>query len=375
LTAEKKFKVLLTGGGTGGHLFPAIAIGEKILEIVENSEIMMVGPGRKMESQALAGRRFQIATVNCQGIKGKSILAKLFAVSLLPLSMLSAMRHIFKFKPDIVVGVGGYVTGPVVMAAKFMGVPTCIHEQNSIPGMANKLLGKYVDRIMVSIPGSESYFPKNKVILTGNPIRHEIYELAKKRKQGYESERFKDENTFTLMIIGGSQGAHEVNNLTSSALVLIKDKLPEGFKVIHQTGNLDYQYINSFYLENKINADVSPFIKDMASNYGQAQLIISRAGATSLAELSAVGIAAILIPYPFAADNHQEKNANYLVQGGAAKLFLEKDLTAGILSERILELINNSMARNEMAKKSFDLAKIYAVEEIVKECRGLAGNV
>ena len=309
---SKPIRMLLTGGGTGGHLFPGIAAAEALCHRLPGSEVLFVGTRRKMDKTSLSRYGFATRSIHCLGIKGKNILSLLQALAVLPLSFLEAAYHILRFQPDLVLGVGGYVTGPVVAMARILGKPTVIHEQNSVPGLANKKLGLLVDRICLSLPGSEKYFPADKTVLTGNPVRSQILNLSRNPLEPGEKK------CLTIMVLGGSQGAHRVNELASEAVIRYKKTVSCDLKVIHQTGAIDEQMVRGRYAQAGIEAKVAPFFTDMAAYYAQADLLISRAGATTLAELAVLGKPVILIPYPFAADNHQEKNGRHYVMGGGA---------------------------------------------------------
>jgi UDP-N-acetylglucosamine--N-acetylmuramyl-(pentapeptide) pyrophosphoryl-undecaprenol N-acetylglucosamine transferase len=361
-TTQRPIRMLLTGGGTGGHLFPGIAAAESLCRRRPGSEVMFVGTHRKMDQQSLSRSGFATRSIHCLGIKGKNIPALLQAVAVLPLSFVEAAFYILRFRPDLVLGVGGYVTGPVVAMAKMLGRPTVIHEQNSVPGLANRKLGRLADRICLSIPGSESYFPSEKVVLTGNPVRTQILELAQGRQEsGLKSE-------VTVLILGGSQGAHRVNELVVEALIRYKQDAPQGLKVIHQTGVTDEDMVRSRYAEAGIEAQVAAFFTDMAVMYGQADLLISRAGATTLAEAAVLKKPAVLVPYPYAADNHQEKNGLYYVKGGGAIMFPERDLTGTMLADTVKQLAGDPKRRQEMAEAMGRLARPQAAEEIIDVC-------
>ncbi len=356
---------MVTGGGTGGHLFPGIAVADEFLHRFPDGKVMFVGTGGLIDKTALARKSYEIGVVNCHGLKGKSFAARLKSLIELPASLFAAMRVIRRFKPQLVLGVGGYVTGPVVLAAKMMGVATGIHEQNSIPGITNRILGKIVDRIFISIPGSEQSFPVLKTILTGNPVRHELVALGRKGAAGPPA------GPLTLLVIGGSQGAHRINELVPAALAGYRAELPEDFQVIHQTGVTDAELVRGAYARQGIKATVAPFIADMATVYRQADLVVSRAGATSLAELTVTRKPAILIPFPYAADNHQEKNGEFLVQGGAARMFIERELSAEVLGREIIDLVQNRGKREEMSEHAGRLARPAAAAAIVDECLAL----
>ncbi|MEA1935068.1 MAG: undecaprenyldiphospho-muramoylpentapeptide beta-N-acetylglucosaminyltransferase [Thermodesulfobacteriota bacterium] len=353
--------LVVTGGGTGGHLFPGIAVSEAFINRFPGSEMLFIGAGRSMDAKALSGRGLKTASISCHGLKGESGFSKIRTVLGLPFSLLQAAIIIRRFRPALVFGVGGYVTGPVVLAARLMGIATCIHEQNSIPGVANRVLGRFVDRIFVSIPGSESYFPREKTLLTGNPVRKELLaDRNSKAKKGV-----------TFLVLGGSQGARKVNELVKEALGKYKYKLPEGFSVIHQTGIHDESMVRDSYNRMGIQAKVSSFFKDMAEVYEDADFVVSRAGATTLAEIAVKKIPAILIPYPFAADGHQEKNGRYLVDGGAAVMFTEKNLNREILGKEIVSMLIDEKRRETMKAAAGKLAKPQAAETIVDNCLAL----
>jgi UDP-N-acetylglucosamine--N-acetylmuramyl-(pentapeptide) pyrophosphoryl-undecaprenol N-acetylglucosamine transferase len=350
-------RMIVTGGGTGGHLFPGIAVAEGILSSCPGSEIMFVGTERQIDQRTLAGRSFAVAAIRCQGLKGRGFGARLRTLAQLPLSLRQAAAIIRRFRPQLVFGVGGYVTGPVVLAARLQGIATCIHEQNSVPGLANRWLGRLVKRVFISIPGSDAYFPGGKTVLTGNPVRRELLVGTSPVSQGN-----------ILLVLGGSQGAHRVNTLVVEGLTASRDRLPAGFKVLHQTGAADEQWVAAAYRRSSIPAEVGAFFDDMTDRYRQATLVVSRAGATTLAELTVQGKPALLIPYPYAADGHQEKNAAYLVSGGAARMFREGELTGDKLVAQILELLADTALRGELAHRMTELARPEATDTIITEC-------
>jgi len=363
---SETLKLVITGGGTGGHLFPGIAVAEAIKAKIANSEVLFIGTDRQVDNQVLEGRSFKTAAIRCQGIKGKSPMAVVAALFQLLPALWKSLVIIRRFSPDLVLGVGGYVTGPVMLAARILGVPTCIHEQNSVPGLANRLAGKIVDRVFLSLPGSEAYFPAGKTVLTGNPVRAEILTVR-------DSEKV-DRVGPVLLVMGGSQGAHRVNQLVTESLALVKDKLPDHFRVIHQTGSRDEEMVRDIYNQEGIEAEVRDFFDDMASIYKQADLVISRAGATSLAELCVLGKAMLLIPFPYAADNHQEFNARMVVDRGGALMFKEFDLGAERLAEEMMVLLNDPERLREMGERAMEAAFPEATGSIVSECLALASR-
>jgi UDP-N-acetylglucosamine--N-acetylmuramyl-(pentapeptide) pyrophosphoryl-undecaprenol N-acetylglucosamine transferase len=364
---QEGLRLIVSGGGTGGHLFPGIAVAETFLANGAENKVLFIGTERHTDIRVLAGRNFQTASISCQGLKGKSVGARIKSLCQQPFSLLQAKQLIAKFKPDLVLGVGGYVTGPVLLAARLMGIATCIQEQNSVPGLANRIIGKFVDRVFISFPQSKRYFPKGKCMLSGNPVRKELINLIRLPKTQESAGE-------TLLVLGGSLGAHKVNMLVIEALEQIKQNLPEAFRVIHQTGKDDEQKVSQEYSRIRIDAEVAAFFDDMASVYKEADVIISRAGATTLAEMTVLAKPMVLIPYPYAADDHQRENGQFLVDGGAARMFVQGELEPKKLAEEIIELFSNAEKRKRMAEAARRLGKADAVDVIVKEIIALASG-
>lgn len=353
-------RLLLTGGGTGGHLFPAVAAAQALKLRQPDSEVLFLGTRRRIDTTTLAQYGFASGSIRSYGLKGKNVLELFKALAILPLSILQAMLAIRRFRPDAALGVGGYVTGPVMLAARLSGVPTIIHEQNSVPGMANRKLGRLVDTVCVSLPGSESYFPAEKTVLTGNPVRQNILELARTEPQPGDR--------FTLLVLGGSQGAHAINQLVCEACCSGNYPAVAKMTIIHQTGQNDCHWVDQQYRQAGINARVAPFFNDMTEVYRDADLLVSRAGATTLTELAVLGKPAILIPYPYAADDHQSRNAAYYAEGGGAVRLAEKELTAEQLAGVIGELAGDRQHLAAMASAMRRLAIADAAEKIVDVC-------
>jgi UDP-N-acetylglucosamine--N-acetylmuramyl-(pentapeptide) pyrophosphoryl-undecaprenol N-acetylglucosamine transferase len=355
-------RLLLTGGGTGGHLFPAIATAEAMCERFPGTRVCFVGTRRKMDAASLARYDFQVRAIHCQGLKGKGVVARLQSLLLLPLAMMEAMWQIVRFRPHLVVGVGGYVTAPVVVAAKLLGHPTLIHEQNSVPGLANRKLGALATRICLSLPGSESFFPPAKTVLTGNPVRRQILELARRQPVRAMGDRV------TILILGGSLGAHRVNELVVQALTDHGALLPVAREIIHQTGAADEQMVRSAYERAGISATVAPFFTDMAEIYGRSDILVSRAGATTLAELAVLGKPALLIPYPHAADDHQDKNGRHYARGGGALVLPEAELTGLKLAETLALIVGTPGRLQGMAGAMRAMGRPDATDRIVDVC-------
>jgi len=356
-------RLIVTGGGTGGHLFPGIALAAGMRERIEDCRVLFIGTRRQMDQDTLAAYDFELASIECMGLKGMGVGHKIRSVMQLPAAVLEARRILSAFRPDLVFGVGGYVTGPVLLSARLKGYPICIHEQNSVPGLANKILSRIADRIFISIPGTYP-FARNKTVLTGNPVRREIL-LAAGEKSLAEG------RGMTIAVLGGSQGAHGVNRLVADAAARIGSAVKIDIKWIHQTGKKDVNEVKSRYHDNGINALVSDFFHDMTTVYRQADLVISRAGATTLAELSVMGLPALLIPYPYAADNHQQTNALYYEQGGGAVTFREESLTGDKLAKEVVSLVSDPDRLRKMAADMKKMGRPDATEKIIDECLAL----
>lgn len=338
-----------------------MATAQEFLKQRPDTEVLFVGTKRKVDTKSLGAYGFANESIHCYGLKGKSPLELLKAVAVLPVSCLQAFIIIRRFKPDIILGVGGYVTGPVVVAAKSQGIPVVIHEQNSVPGLANRKLGKMADKVCLSLPGSGSEFPAEKILYTGNPVRSKILELAAKSVSPDKEKR-------TLLILGGSQGAQAVNRVVTEALCSFIDMELQQIRVIHQTGDRDEEQVRSAYQKRGVDALVAGFFMQMDEVYAQADLVVSRAGATTLSELAVLGKPTILVPYPFAADNHQEINGQYYVTGGGAVQFAQKELTAAQLGGTILGLMKNDEKLTTMGAAMKRLAFPDAAERIVACC-------
>lgn len=357
----KNIRLLITGGGTGGHLFPAVATAQQFQRQFPGTEVLFVGTRRKVDTGSLERYGFNSESIRCYGLKGKNPVDLLKAVAVLPFSYYQALKIIKRFQPDILMGVGGYVTGPVVAAGKNLGIPVLIHEQNSVPGLANRKLGRIANRICLSLPGSGTQFPEKKITYTGNPVRANILKLAGMTNVPRQSKK-------TLLILGGSQGARAVNTIVTKALSTFGEEMLSTMRVIHQTGDRDVDLVRETYRKIGIEAEVESFFTSMEKIYSEADLLVSRAGATTLSEIAVLGKPAILIPYPYAADNHQEKNGEYYVAGGGALQYREKEVVPKKLGKKIEELFADERTRAKMGAAMRKLAFPDAAEKIVSCC-------
>jgi len=325
-------RVVIAGGGTGGHLFPGIAIADAFRKRCPGSRILFVSSGRPLEEAVLAKTGFEKALIAVEGIKGKTPSARLRSVIKLPFGLSAAILLLIRFKPHLVIGMGGYSAGPVVMGAWLLRIPRVIHEQNRMPGMTNRMLAAFADRIYVSFEDTRLKAPAEKIRFTGNPVRAQILSALRGAQTGKAPSSSPDRR-FTVLIIGGSQGAHSLNMSVIEALAYFEE--PERYRFIHQTGEKDFEPVKAAYLKKKMACRVAPFFEDMAGLYREADLVVCRAGATTVSEVCIAGCAVIFVPFPQAADNHQVYNAEGISSAGAAELILQKDLSGKHLKDRI----------------------------------------
>lgn len=360
-------RFIISGGGTGGHIFPALAIANGLKKAVPDAEILFIGANGKMEMKRVPEAGYRIEGLDVYGIKRsfspKAIISNLKLPFLLLKTTRRAKQIIADFKPDIAIGVGGFASGPALKAADSMGIPTFLQEQNSYPGVTNKILSAHARKICVAYDGLEKYFPAEKIVKTGNPIRAEILNMQRKSDAAYEAFDFKKDKK-TLLVVGGSLGARTINQCMEKGL----DKLAEmGIQVLWQTGESFYKTISPELLARQNeNIKIVPFIRNMNDAYSMADIIVSRAGALAIAELCVVGAPTILVPFPFAAEDHQTKNAQALVDKGAA-IMIPDDKAAENLMLELVNLISDEEKCAEMGKSILKLAQPDAIDLIVEE--------
>jgi UDP-N-acetylglucosamine--N-acetylmuramyl-(pentapeptide) pyrophosphoryl-undecaprenol N-acetylglucosamine transferase len=357
--------IVIAGGGTGGHLFPGIAIAEEFIRRDGQAKVLFIGTKRGIESRMLASIGYELRTIDIEGVKGRGLKALLKGFYQIPQSMWQSRRILKKFRPGLVIGVGGYASGPAVLAAYLMGIPTAITEQNVMPGITNRILGKFADKVFVTYAETEKWFSRSKVILSGNPVRAQF--------AGGRALAGAEKNFRQLLIFGGSQGAAAINKSVLEMLPRLKEMKTE-IRILHQTGARDAETVRQAYSRYGINAEVTPFIVDMAGAYSLADLIICRAGATSLAEITAAGKAPILIPFPFAANDHQTKNARAMSAAGAAVTICESDLTGEKLFEAVADLLGDEKKLRAMEEQSAKLGNVGAAATIVDACLQLTAE-
>ena len=359
---------IIAGGGTGGHFFSGVAIADAVWAHDPDSQVVFVGTHNGIEGRTSERERLDIRYITVSGIKGKSLTARAVSMLRLPVALGQSMAILARVKPHVVLGVGGYASGPVLLAAWMMGIPTAVMEQNSVPGYTNSVLARLVDRVFVGFPEAAERFPGNKAVYTGNPIRRALGErLAQKGEAD-------GDDLFRLLAFGGSQGAHHLNTAMVDAVGHLSDEVRDRLRLVHQTGPAELEQVRQGYAD-KLEpgaVDAVPFIDDMASAYGAADLVICRSGALTVAELTTCGRAAILVPFPHAIYNHQEINARSLSDQGAARLMLDADLDGPRLAGLIEELAAAPGTRADMATQARALARPDAGDEVVRQCLELA---
>ncbi len=356
-------KVIISGGGTGGHIYPGISLAYEIKDRDIKNDILFVGTERGLESKLVPREGFKIVKIKARGIKRKLCFENLTAIIIFLLSLFQSYKIIKKYKPDLVIGTGGYVSGSVVLMAAILGVPTFVHEQNVIPGITNKLLSRITRATFLSFIQSKEYFSnKAKLIFTGNPIRF------KNIKQNTEREYKKynlDSSKKTILVLGGSKGAVSINRAVLGSIDFIKDAIKNNLQVLLISGQDDYDNIMGIVGENHKIFSVESYLHDIEKAYSLADLVICRAGATTLAEIVAYGLPAILIPYPYATQDHQGINAKIFEREGAAISILERDLSGEKLGQVLLDLLKNKDQLEMMAKKSRELSNVNSAKKIV----------
>ena len=348
-------RVLIAGGGTGGHLYPGIAVARELLRRHPDARITFAGTARGIEARVIPREGFELDTLRSAGLKATSIAARVRGMLLIPLSGLDAWSILSKRSPRLVIGVGGYSSGPVVAMAVLRGIPTLLLEQNAVPGLTNRLLAPVVSAAAVTFESTASYFGR-RAIVAGNPVRAEFV-------SEHVAPGVRDPGPPRVLIFGGSQGAHAINVAMVEAAPQLAAH-PGGLAITHQTGERDLELVRDGYRRAGIEARVEPFLFAMDREIKSADLVVSRAGATTLAELTVAGRAAVLVPLPTAADDHQRKNAEVLGQAGAVEVVEQKDLTGAALAARIVRLLDDPARLGRMAAAALTLGKPDAAKVI-----------
>jgi UDP-N-acetylglucosamine--N-acetylmuramyl-(pentapeptide) pyrophosphoryl-undecaprenol N-acetylglucosamine transferase len=359
MTNEEK-RVIIAGGGTGGHLFPGIAIARELKKRLDHLHIIFVVGKRKMEKDIVSDAGFETRSIDVEGMLGKGFLLRIRALFKVLIGSIQSLVIMRDFRPHLIVGVGGYSSGPVCLVAWLLGIPTAIHEQNSFPGLTNRILASLAKKVFISFEQSRRHFKRGNLFLSGNPVRDELVDLKPFPKG--------DNQRFVVLVMGGSQGARAINRALIAALKELKAAGLLPF-VIHQTGKADLGWVIDDYHALGLDGEVKAFIEDMASAYGRADLVICRAGATTIAELAALGKPSILIPYPSSAHKHQDINAGTLVAMGGADMILERDLGGSNLAEKIKRYMENREELNRMSSCALKAGRPRAREIIVEQLR------
>lgn len=352
--------VVIAAGGTGGHLFPAIALASELRRREEKSTIVFFGTGRELERRVLAREGFTLECIAARGVVGQAWWKAVKALCLVPVGVWQALHLLRKWQAALVIGIGGYTTPPVVVAAWLLRIPRVLLEPNAYPGLANRVLGPLATCVFLSFEAARTSFPRSRVVVTGTPIRRAF-------SAGDQPRPVASAPTRTLLVFGGSQGAQALNTAMIAAIPeLMQTARP--FRVIHQTGQADLERVRAAYDQAGFPADVTPFLDEMPETLRRADLVISRAGAVTIAELTACGKPAILVPFPHATHCHQDTNAAVMEAAGAARVIPQQQLTGSRLSEEVAALLRDGDRLREMGKRSAALASSHSAERIVDEC-------
>jgi UDP-N-acetylglucosamine--N-acetylmuramyl-(pentapeptide) pyrophosphoryl-undecaprenol N-acetylglucosamine transferase len=359
---------VIAGGGTGGHLYPGVAIARELVARRPGTTVTFAGTSRGIEARVVPREGFQLDMLRSAGLKGRSGMALLRGVAMLPASAWDAWRILSRRQPHLVIGVGGYSSGPVVMLAALRRIPTLLAEQNAVPGLTNRLLSRFVGAAAVSFESTVSFFGRRGFV-AGNPVRPEFFAGDEGNEGAHEGADGATRRT-KVLIFGGSQGAHAIN----VAMVEAAPRLAAagGVDITHQTGERDVELVRRAYQDAGLAARVEPFLYAMDREMKSADIVVSRAGATTIAELTAAGRAAILVPLPTAADDHQRKNAEVLARAGAAELIEQKDLTGAVLADRVMALAGDAARRQAIAQAARSFARPDAAKTIVDRALELA---
>lgn len=363
-------RVIMAGGGTGGHLFPGIAVVEELRRRRPDVEVTFVGTERGIEARVLPERGERLELIEVRPLKGRTAPELMRSMLMLPGAFTRASALISELRPDVVIGVGGYAAGPMLLAAAARGIPTAILEQNAHVGLTNRLLAPIAGRAYVAFEEAAAQLGERKARLVGNPVRRSFVDAARKAlidPDGFEA------RASQVFVLGGSQGAKALNETVPAALARL-DLGERGVKVLHQTGAAMRDEVERRYADLGVEAEVVSFVDDMAKAYSSASLVIARAGATTLAEVCAIGRPSILVPYPYAADDHQARNAEALEKGGAAVSIRESHLTPGILAAEARRLLDDRDARVKMAEAARRHGRPDAAAAIVDDLAGWLGG-
>ena len=362
-------RVLIAGGGTGGHLYPGIALAREVQRRDPQAVIAFVGTATGVEAKVVPREGFPLDLIRVAGLKGKSRIDRVRGFALLPVAAIDAWRVVSKWRPEVVVGVGGFASGPVLMLAAIRGYPTMLLEQNALPGITNRLLARVVRAAAVTFEEALQFFPGTGFV-AGNPVRPEFFRNQKEVDDRLES----PQHAARILIFGGSQGAHAIN----LAMVAAAARLAAAgarVAITHQTGERDVERVRAAYLAAGLEARVEAFLYEMEREMSNADLVVCRAGATTLSELAAAGRPAILIPLPTATDDHQRRNAEVIARIGGAEVIEERELSGDRLADLLVALTKNAQRRADMSRAIRTFARPDAASRIADRVWELAGKV
>ncbi|KJR42437.1 undecaprenyldiphospho-muramoylpentapeptide beta-N- acetylglucosaminyltransferase [Candidatus Magnetoovum chiemensis] len=358
---KNRHRIVIAGGGSGGHLYPGLAVAQEFERVLKNADIYFIGSVNGIEAKVLPHeKKYFVKLLNTEGFVGKSLTKKIAALYRFILAFFDVYFFLRKLKPDLVIGTGGYASFIPVFTAFMIPIPTIILEQNTVPGLANRMLGKFAKKVCLTYENSMRCFSRRKAVLTGNPVRESI--LTTDRAKAF-SAFYLDRDKFTVFIFGGSAGASSINKGAVDALEYLSD-LKDNIQFIHQTGAKDLDYVKNAYKKLGFNGVVSAFILNIAEAYSISDIAVTRAGATTLAELTARGIPAILIPYPYAASSHQEINASRLSESSAAIMIKDSELNGQILSEKIRQLYTNKDMKENIRRNCLAFGRPDAARKV-----------
>jgi UDP-N-acetylglucosamine--N-acetylmuramyl-(pentapeptide) pyrophosphoryl-undecaprenol N-acetylglucosamine transferase len=358
--------IVIAAGGTGGHLYPAIALAREFVRRDPSVRIRFVGTARGIESRVLTHEGFELVLITAKPVMGKGLLDVLRGVLSVPIGIWQSLKILQECQANLVIGVGGYTSPTMLVAAALKRIARVILEPNAYPGLANKAVAPFVQRIFLAFESAGTSFDKQKVRVVGTPIRQEFLAQSSKHR---DSTKPKGQH---LLIFGGSQGAKAINSTVLEGLALLSERLPE-LTITHQTGEADFERVTAAYRARSIPANVVPFLYDMPAVLRAADLVVARAGAMTVAELTACGKAALLIPLPTAIYDHQMKNARAMEAAGGAIVLPQADLSGMKLVEMIVAILSNPTRLSAMQRKSLEMRRIDAGEVIVNECYALMG--
>lgn len=353
-------RIIVAGGKTGGHIFPALSVIKALKKIEDNVFVFFIGSGSKTEKAILEGEPIFYEKIDVYPIMGMGLRA-IKSIFYLPLSLLDAIEKVKRIRPDCILGMGGYASGPVILAGWMAGIPSFIHEQNYHPGLTNKVLKYFVRKVFYSFRESGKFFGK-KGVYTGNPVREEFFKIEKEKS-----------DLFTILVFGGSQGSSLLNDVFIRAIPEINQRI-KNLRVFHSTGEKDYEKVLEEYKKFQFSWEVKPFFKDIWNYFSMADILVTRAGASTIFEILASGKASILIPFAKSAGSHQLKNAMELKKRGVAEVILEEEISGKTLAEKIIELFQNKEKIEEMERKAREMVEkdsaLRIAQTILKELKG-----